>query len=148
MNEVIIHQRIALLCSFPLRFIIQSCLHPFLSTPLVEDELTVCVSGQHKSLSRGAIPTLQCSLYSSEQSLLACGICCGSLGNIHWVGLVWWGVRSGVPDTSLRTAVIWGTVLSVSLVTLLYTEYPLPDLGCRGLCGKGGTVAEYWWQQE
>lgn len=90
MDEEIIHLRIALLCSFPLKFMLAH-LHPFPPTPLAVDELAVDVFGQHKSLCRGMTPTPQCPLHSSEQSLLACGICLlfsrkYSLGGLEFLG--------------------------------------------------------------
>lgn len=90
MDEEIIHLRIALLCSFPPKFMLAR-LHPFPPTPLAVDERAVDVFGQHKSLCRGMTPTPQCPLHSSEQSLLACGICLlfsrkYSLGGLEFLG--------------------------------------------------------------
>lgn len=137
MNEVIIHLRIALLCSFPLKFIIRSCLHPFLSTPLVEDELTVCVSGRHKNLPGEWLP-LSCVLSSPIWAkpadlwgLLLFSRTSSLSGLRFWAG----GVLSGVLDTSLRTG-----VLSVCLWCC--------KQNILSLVWKRRSVAEYWWQQE
>lgn len=160
MNEEIIHLRIALLCSFPPKFMLAR-LHPVPPTPLAVDELAVDVFGQHKSLcSRGMTPTLQCYLFThlSKACWLVGSACC-SLGNIHRVGLSFWvfvcsktfwaswlcwGVRPGVLDTSSGAAVIWGTVLSVCCIQDILSLV----WGCRALPGKGDVLAEYWWQEE
>lgn len=103
MNEVVIHLRIALLCLFPLKFIILARLHPFPSTPLVVHELTVFVClGSTKTFQKNDLTLIWAKpaglwdlLWFSRKY---------SLG--FWASWLWWGASSGVLDTSLRTAVI------------------------------------------
>lgn len=135
MNEVIIHLRIALLCLFPLKFIIQSCLHPFLSTPLVEDGFVYL--GSTKTF-LGEWPLLSCVLSlpiwakpAGLWGLLLFSRTSSLAGLSFWAG----SVRSGVPDTSLRTG-----VLSVCLWCC--------KQNILSLVWKRRSVAEYWWQQE